>query len=120
MTDAELKAKADEYFNCVNCHSYADTREDLQEDVTQAYIAGYEARNGEVKILKEKIHWWKKEVNVAHRAREDAFEKLVIENKALKTKLEEAKEIVSSLIDNPFTVTVGDIDKAKRFIRWNK
>lgn len=95
MNKAELKAKADEYFNCVNCHSYADTREDLQEDVTQAYIAGYEARNGEVKILKEKIHWWKKEVNVAHRAREDEFEKLVIENKALK----EENEKLQLLLD---------------------
>jgi hypothetical protein len=54
MNKAELKAKADEYFDCVNYHTYADTEEDLREDVTEAYIAGYEARNEEVKILKRK------------------------------------------------------------------
>lgn len=95
MNKAELKAKANEYFDCVNCHTYADTEEDLREDVTEAYIAGYEARNEEVKSLKEKVHWWKKEVNVAHRAREDEFEKLVIETKELKRRLDEAKILLS-------------------------
>jgi predicted Ser/Thr protein kinase len=97
MNKAELKAN--EYFDCVNCHIYANTREDLKEDVTEAYIAGYEARNGEVKSLKEKVHWWKKEVNVAHKAREDEFEKLVIETKALKRKLDEAKEIIGKFLN---------------------
>ena len=89
MNKAELKAKADEWLYS-NLHS-------TEEDYAKAYIAGYEARNGEVKILKEKIHWWKKEVNVAHKAREDEFEKLVIENKALKRNLNEVKEIIKRL-----------------------
>lgn len=69
------------------------------------------------KALREKVHWWKKEVNVAHRARADEFDKIIIENKAVKRKLEEAKEIISSLINNPYIVTVGDIEKARSFIR---
>jgi hypothetical protein len=43
------------------------------------------------KTLREKVHWWKKEVNVAHKAREDEFENLVIENKVLKRKIEKMK-----------------------------
>lgn len=96
MNKAELKAKANEYFDCVNCHTYADTEEDLREDVTEAFIAGYEARNEEVKTLKEKIHWWKKEVNVAHKAREEEFEKLVIENKVLKRKIENLQKYLDT------------------------
>lgn len=52
------------------------------------------------KALREKVHWWKKEVNVAHRARADEFEKLVIENKVLKRKLTYAKTIIQDLLDN--------------------
>ena len=34
----------------------------------------------------------------------------------LKSRIELAKEIVKSLINNPYGVTVGDIDKARKFL----
>ena len=102
MNKVELEKEAEEYARKYINHKMAVhdifELEVVQKDVTQAYIVGYEARNGEVKILKEKIHWWKKEVNVAHRAREDEFEKLVIENKALKRNFDESKEIIKTFL----------------------
>ncbi len=66
------------------------------------------------KALKEKIHWWKKEVNVAHRAREDEFEKLVIDNKALKRNLNKAKEILREFVGWADWQSGGDCPSFKR------
>ena len=46
----------------------------------------------ENKELREKVHFWKKEVRVTERARDDEFDKIIIENRALKKQLSKLKE----------------------------
>lgn len=41
----------------------------------------------ENKELREKVHFWKKEVRVTERARDDEFDKILIENRALKKRI---------------------------------
>ena len=41
MTEEQIKQKAEEYFENECLHSYADTEEQLKEDVVPAYISGY-------------------------------------------------------------------------------
>ena len=39
---------ADIYFQSENTHSYADTEEELKEDITKAFKAGYKACQAEM------------------------------------------------------------------------
>ena len=43
----KLDKLADIYFHSENTHSYADTEEELKEDITAAFKAGYKACQAE-------------------------------------------------------------------------
>lgn len=81
------------------------------------------------KVLREKVHWWKKEVNVAHRARADEFENIMIENKVLKSKLAEAIDLLNFWVEdfydgfnhsNCYEVRHNVLVKIEQFIKENK
>ena len=90
---------------------------DKQIEATYKLFEENKELKADNKALREKVHWWKKEVNVAHRARADEFEKLVIENKVLKRKLTYAKTIIQDLLDNTDEYAR---QRAEDFLKENK
>lgn len=99
--------------------AYNEAEELLDKQIEATYKLFEENKElkADNKALREKVHWWKKEVNVAHRARADEFEKLVIENKVLKRKLTYAKTIIQDLLDNTDEYAR---QRAEDFLKENK
>lgn len=106
-----FEKEAEEWVNQEYDNSYfADSNFGARNDAKQAYLAGaefgynkakkeLEAENADLKSqnkeLREKVHWWKKEVNVAHRSRADEMDKLYIDNNALKAKVDKIKNYLA-------------------------
>ncbi len=71
---AEIKEKAREYAKTIE-HSYADTREELEEDVAEAWAEGF-------------IFCLRGKVVAIYKDKEETIQKLTDENKKLKVDVE--------------------------------
>lgn len=85
---AEIKAKAREYAKTIE-HSYADTREELEEDVAEAWAKGF-------------IFCLQGKVEAIYKDKEETIQKLTDENKKLEVDVEyytQRLELVLSDLD---------------------
>lgn len=88
---AEIKEKAREYAKTIE-HSYADTREELEEDVAEAWAKGF-------------IFCLQGKVEAIYKDKEETIQKLTDENKKLKVDIEYYTQRLEKVL--------SDIDKIK-------
>lgn len=93
---AEIKEKAREYAKTIE-HSYADTREELEEDVAEAWAKGF-------------IFCLQGKVEAIYKDKEETIQKLTDENKKLKVDVEYYTNKVNILLNNKVDVIRKTID----------
>lgn len=93
---SEIMEKAREYAKTIE-HSYADTREELEEDVAQAWAKGF-------------IFCLQGKVETTYKDKEEAIQKLTDENMKLQKDVEYYKNKVNILLNNKVDVVRKTID----------